>query len=793
MGADATKSPQTKSPGRLIGCAVPRLEDPALVTGRGRFIGDISFPHQLHMRLVRAPYAHARLRRVEVTAARAMPGVVGVWTGADIADLPPIDFRDPANEKLHPYRQPLLAQDRLRYVGEPVAAVFADDAYRAEDAADLVTIEAEELPAVLDAAAAPDNFAPGLSTEALVMREGYGDVEAAFAAAHAVVALDLEIGRHSGVPLETRGALARFDAARDVLELYGAAKVPHRNRDGLARMLGRSAAAVVLKEGNTGGGFGIRGELYPEDVLVCIAALRFARPVKWIEDRHEHLMAANHSRQQRHHARVAVDAEGHVLALEDEFYLDQGAYVRTHGARVVEMTISMLPGPYRIPAYRVCGHFRLTNKTPAATYRAPGRFEGSFVRERLMDAVADRLGLDRVTLRRRNLITSAEMPFSRPLTALGTEIVYDSGDYGRLLDKALKRIGWEPLQVELKRRRGRGELVGAGIGLFVDKGGLGPADGTRISIDTTGTVELVTGGSNVGQGFATAMAQICADTLGVDYRRVRVVYGQTDRIQYGIGAHASRASVMTGGATHAAAGKVRAKALDMAAALLQTAPDELDIVEGVVVRRDRPGGSAGGPSITLGEIARHLAPDSPVLGEREPGLAAEGWFRAAHMTYPYGVQIAVLRVDGATGEVTVERYLAAYDIGRSINPMLVEGQLVGGIAQGLGGALYEEFCYDERGEPQSVTFADYPLPTALEIPPIEILLTEDAPSPLNPLGIKSAGEGGITPVGAVIAAAIDEAIGVPGAVTRLPATPQRVKALLRAAAQQRHRNAAAGE
>ena len=729
------------------------------------------------MRVVRSPYANARLRTVDVAGAVSLPGVAAIWTIADIADLPPIDFRDPANEGLRPYRQPVLARDRLRYVGEPVAAVFATDPYVAEDAADLVTIEAEELAPVLDAAAEPSGFAPGLTTEALVVRESYGDVDGAFAAAHRVVALDLEIGRHSGVPLEPRGALAHFDGSRDVLELYGAAKVPHRNRDGLARMFGRSTTAVVLKEGNTGGGFGIRGELYPEDFLVCLAAMRLGRPVKWIEDRRENLMAANHSRQQRHRARVAVDAEGRILALEDEFYLDQGAYVRTHGARVLEMTISMLPGPYRIPSYRACGHFRLTNKTPAATYRAPGRYEGSFVRERLMDAAAARLGLDPVELRRRNLIGKSEMPFARPLEALGTHLVYDSGDYALLLDKALAHIGWPGLQAELKSRREQGELVGAGVGVFVDKGGLGPADGTRVSVDVTGGVELVTGGSNVGQGFATAMAQICADALGVDYRRVRVVYGQTDRIAFGIGAHASRASVMTGGATHAATLKLRAKALDMAAELLQVTPDRLDILDGMVIHRDRP----EGPSISLGDIARHLAPDSPTLGDREPGLSAEGWFRSSHMTYPYGVQIAVVRVDGDTGAVAVECYLVAYDIGRAINPMLTEGQLVGAAAQGLGGALYEEFRYDARGEPLCVTFADYLMPTSREIPRIDVLLTEDAPSPLNPLGIKSAGEGGITPVGAVIASAIDDAIGIPGAVTRLPATPQRVKAMLRAA------------
>jgi aerobic carbon-monoxide dehydrogenase large subunit len=773
---------------RFLGRSVARLEDPPLLTGRGSFIGDIGFLRQLHMRIVRSPYANAVLRSVDIARALAAPGIVAVWTATDIADLPPIDFRDPAAEALRPYRQPLLARERLRYVGEPIAAVFATDPYLAEDGAELVSVEADVLAPILDARAVPGGFAPGLSTEALVLRAGYGDVDAAFAAAHAIVALDLAIGRHSAVPIETRGALARFDAAGDVLELYGAAKVPHRNRDALARMFGRSTTAVVLKEGNTGGGFGVRGELYPEDFLVCVAAMRLGRPVKWIEDRHEHLMAANHSREQRHHARAAFDADGRVLALEDIFYLDQGAYVRTHGARVAEMTMAMVPGPYRIPAYRSVCHFRLTNKTPAATYRAPGRFEGTFVRERLIDAIADRLGLDRLTVRRRNLVTAAEMPFCRKLNALGTEIVYDSGDYPRLLDKALAKIGWDSLQAELQRRRAAGELVGSGIAIFVEKGGLGPLDGARVTVDGTGAVELVTGGSAVGQGFATAMAQICAGAIGMDYRRVRVVSGQTDRIQFGIGAHASRASVMTGGATYAAALKVRAKALDVAASLLQATPDELDIVDGIVVHRDRPGGG----SISLKEIARHLAPDSPALGERDPGLTAEGWFRTEHMTYPYGVQIGVVRVDADTGQATVERFLLAYDIGRSINPMLVEGQLVGGFVQGLGGALYEEFHYDEHGQPLSVTLADYLLPTVWEIPAVEVLVTEDAPSPLNLLGIKSVGEGGINGVGAVIAAAIDEAIGLPGAVARLPATPQRLKALLNAAGQRNQRAAAAG-
>src|SRR5262249_11562984 len=319
------------------------------------------------------------------------------------------------------------ARERVRYVGEPVAAVFASDPYTAEDAADLVEVAVEELPPILDAAATPGEFEPGRATEPALIEKSYGDVDAAFRTAHAVIELDLAVGRHSGVPMETRGAIARYDAGRDVLELHGAAKVPHWNRDNIARMLGREPSTVHLYEGHVGGGFGIRGELYPEDVLVCVAALRLGRPVKWIEDRREHLIAANHSRQQRHKIRAAVDADGRILAIDDEFFHDQGGYVRTHAATVPDLAAGMLPGPYRLGAYRARGHVRLTNKTPCGTYRAPGRFETTFARERLMDAIAAHLGIDRVEVRRRNLIPKAEMPYTRPLSTLGTDIVLDSG------------------------------------------------------------------------------------------------------------------------------------------------------------------------------------------------------------------------------------------------------------------------------------------------------------------------------------------------------------------------------
>ncbi|HET9244359.1 MAG TPA: molybdopterin cofactor-binding domain-containing protein, partial [Xanthobacteraceae bacterium] len=333
-------------------------------------------------------HAHGKIVAIDTSAARALPDVVAVWTAADIADLPPIDFREGRIPPLEPYRQPVLATGKVRYVGEPVAAVFAGDPYIAEDAADLVALEIEELPILLAADAEPGEFSAGRSTEVSIIRQGYGDVDAVLRSAPIVVELELAIGRHSGVPLEARGAIGRYDAARDILELHGAAKVPHRIRELLARMLERAPSSIHVHESHVGGGFGIRGELYPEDVLVCVAAMRLNRPVKWIEDRREHLIAANHSRQQLHRLRAAVDGEGRILAIDDRYFHDQGAYVRTHAARVVHMTAGILPGPYRVPAYRAVGHFRLTNKTPAATYRAPGRYETTFVRERLIDAIA---------------------------------------------------------------------------------------------------------------------------------------------------------------------------------------------------------------------------------------------------------------------------------------------------------------------------------------------------------------------------------------------------------------------
>ncbi len=600
----------------MIGDSVRRLEDQPLLRGRGRYVADLIQRGDLHMRVVRSEVAHARLRRVVTDGLRDAPGVALVLTALDLPpSLPKIATRMVGAREMLPYLQPVLARDRVRYVGEPVAAVFASDPYVAEDACEAVTVELEELPVELDACAAAFTWGDdGSGSEVVALVEDYGGVDEAFAGAHAVVELELTIGRHSGVPLETRGARAHLDQDTGILVVEGAAKVPHYNRDALATMLGLRRDMIVLREGHVGGGFGVRGELYPEDVLVALGALRTGRAVSWIEDRGEHLVATNQSRQQVHRIRAAVDAGGFVLAIDDEFWLDQGAYVRTHGATVPTLSLTMLPGPYRIPAYRARGHVRLTHKTPAGTYRAPGRYETTFVRERLVDAVAARLGLDRVAVRRTNFIAREEMPYRRPMSVLGTEVVYDSGDYALLLDRLLEHSDHQTMVEDVAARRAAGEHVGLGIAAFVEKSGLGPYEGAQMSVDSDGTVRVVTGVASLGQGVETAVAQIVADALGTDYRKVHVSHGQTDELAHGFGAFATRATVMAGSAAHRAALAVREKAIETAAELLEASSADLEIVDGAVCVRGTPA-----RSVPLGAVAAALEPSGAPAARHDTG------------------------------------------------------------------------------------------------------------------------------------------------------------------------------
>lgn len=773
----------------MIGDRALRLEDPILLRGAGRFAADTNYTGELHMRVVRAPIAHGRINSVDVSNALLIDGVVAAWTYDDISDLPAIGFRLTPREELLPYRQPVLARNIVRYVGEPLAVVFARTDYLAEDAAEAVIVDIDPLPAHIDPdvdpvewvdaematwAAGTGEQLPAQTSEATNFVTQYGDVDAAFASGEGrVIEFDAKIGRHTGVPMECRGLVAFYDPSVQQLIVDGAAKVPFWNRDAIAEMTGLTPAQIVVRETHVGGGFGPRGELYPEDVLVTLAAMRLRTPIKWIEDRQEHLLATNHSRGQHHWLKALVDDDGYIKALDAKFTLDQGAYVRTHGATVGSLTSSMLPGPYVIPNFRVSAHVRLTHKTPAGTYRSPGRYEGTFARERLVDKIAAELGLSREQVRRRNFIDVVDMPYERPIEAMGTHMVHDSGDYALLFDRMSARFDFPAIRKEVAARRANGETVGFGYGYFVEKSGIGPVEGARVSVDIAGKVTLTCGASSVGQGVDTVLAQIAAEALDVPHDSVRVVRGRTDQFQFGRGAFATRLSVMAGSAAANAAENLRDKAFRVAAHHFKVSVEELEIRDGIVRVAADPD-----KALTLGEIAQRLDPVRALELKEEPGLNADGWFSSDHMTYPYGLHAAVVKIDEATGGLTIERFIVGYDVGRALNPMLVEGQIVGGVAQGLGGAVYEEFLYAEDGTPLCTTFMDYLIPTMAEVPDVEVLLTEDAPSPINPLGVKGAGEGGTTAVAAAISSAVDDALQMPGAITSVPIRPHQLRTLI---------------
>jgi aerobic carbon-monoxide dehydrogenase large subunit len=756
----------------VIGTRLPRQEDPRLLRGRGRFGDDISAPGQLWARVVRSPVAHGRVRGLDVTEAVKVPGVVAVVTAKDLPKglVIPVRLAIEGTD-LSDFLQPVLAGDTVRYVGEPLAVVAGDDSYACEDAAELVEIDIAAERPVLDAS----QDQPPAAAE---LTRGYGDTAAAFAAAAHVVTIDLAIGRHSGVPLEPRCLLAVPDPDRGALDIFGMTKVPVWNRDLLADMLGLDETLIRVHAVDAGGGFGVRGEFYPEDFLIPWLAAKTGRPVKWAEDRAEHLMAVNHSRQQYHHIAAAFDRAGRILGLADDIIQDNGAYCRTHGVAVPELTAAMLPGPYRVPAYRGRVRVVLTNKTPCGTYRAPGRFEGTAAREHLLDVAATQLGIDPIELRMRNLLGPSEMPHERPISTLGTELILDTGDYPALLAAAVKEAGRLGYRTQAGESAASG-LRGFGLAMFVEKSGLGPQETADVTVSKSGAVHVYSGGTSMGQGIETVLAQITADALGVDPRTVRVTAGDTAAQPFGAGSWASRSTVVGGSAVHQAAVAVRQRALQLAARVLEAAEEDLELADGSVrVRGDPAPEYLKTACLSLADIAKAAAPASRYLEKGEPaGLSARRRFEVSHMTYPYGAHAAVVEVDTGTGQVRVLRYLVAYEVGRAINPMLVEGQLRGGVAQGIGGALFEEFRYDDAGQPQAITFIEYRLPTAAEIPPVDVLLSQDAPSPGNPLGVMGAGEGGINAVGATVANAVRDALGLAGGVGQLPLTPARVCAL----------------
>ena len=765
-----------------IGRPMRRIEDPPLLMGRGKYAADVRLPGLLQAAVLRSPHAHARLGEIRAKAALALSGVHAVITGDDLAAIGRIPTR--LGHRIgHPEcLQFPLTRDRVRYVGEPVAVVIAESRYLAEDALELIDVDYAPLPAVADARRALEPGAPILHE---VLRGNVvdrlethrGDAARAMASAPYRVRESFAVQRHTGVPMETRGLTASYDPGTRVLNLFGVAKVPHFNRRVLADLISYPEHLIQFVELEVGGGFGVRGEFYPEDLIVPWAAMRLGRPVQWIEDRREHLMATNHSRQQHHDVEIGFDGEGRILALVDRFLVDLGAYVRTHGVVVPELTAALMPGPYRIPNYSSVADCVLTNKTPTGTYRGPGRYEGTFVRERLLDVAAAKLGFDRLELRRRNFITPAEMPYEIGGAALAQKNVLDCGDYRSALDQALEISGYEQARAEQAEARRQGRYLGIGVGCVLEKAGLGPWEYARVEVDATGHVVVYSGVAAVGQGIATTLAQVCADQLGVPPEAITVVHGDSKRVPFGIGGFASRGGAVALPAALEAAKAVRAKIFRVAASLLEAHEDDLVLEDGGVHVR-----GATDKRVTLRDLARAAVPGPPGM---EPGLVAAHFFEAPKMTYPYGTHVAVVEVDAETGEVALLKYAIAYDVGKAINPLIVDGQLVGALAQGIGGALLEELVYDDQGQLLTTTFMDYLVPTAMEMPAeIAVRILEETPTPLNPLGVKGVGEGGSSGCGGAIANAVADALAPLGvSITALPLSPDRLLALIQAARQ----------
>jgi carbon-monoxide dehydrogenase large subunit len=759
---------------------MPRKEDRRFVTGRGTFVADMKLPGMLSAAIYRSPHAHAAIRRLDLGPALAQPGVVAAWSGADLGDIGRIPMRMSPRTQVVDCLQRALAIDHARYVGEPLAVVVASDRYRAEDALEAIVADFDPLPVVTDARAAllpgaptlHERFGSNLAERIVMGREA---ALRALADAPVRIAHRFDVQRHTGIPLETRGLLAAFDRGTGVLTMWGPTKVPHFNRGVLARLLGRPEHTIRFAPTDVGGGFGVRGELYPEDVLIAWVAMKLARPLQWVEDRREHFLAVNHSRQQSHEIEIGATREGAMVALVDRSFVDMGAYIRTHGFVVPDRMAAMLPGPYRIPYYYADVACVFTNKTPTGTYRGPGRYEGTVVRETAVDVLARTLGLDPAEVRRRNFVTREAMPYDVGSTADRDPVVYDSGDFAGAFETALAAADYEALRTEQAAARRTGRHIGIGIGALVEKSGTGPWEFARVELDGSGHAVVLTGLTALGQGLETTLAQLCADGLGVTPDDVTVVHGDTARVPFGHGTFGSRGAVVGGNAVFQAARWLQEKVVTFAASRLEANAADLVVENGRVFPRGVPD-----RAVTLRELARAAALVRPA-GADEMGLAATAFFEAPMRPYPYGTHVAMVEVDPGTGRVDVLKYAIAYDIGRVINPTIVEGQLVGGLAQGLGGALLEELAYDAGGQLVTTTFMDYLLPGVHEMPAhVELRVLEDAPSPLNPLGVKGAGEGGTTGAGAALANAVADALAPLGvAVTALPLSPDRVLAMMR--------------
>jgi aerobic carbon-monoxide dehydrogenase large subunit len=756
----------------MIGARVKRREDGRLLAGRGMYVDDVVRPHMLHAVLVRSPHAHAAIRGVDASDAARVPGFVRCFVAADFGPLKPIPVRMGPQDVFTPYLQQPIAATVARYAGEPVAVVLATSRYAAEDAAEAVRVEFEPLPAVASADAALETDAPGAHPSGNIVTRwevALGDVAAGFREADAVVRERFTIHRQTAVPMETRGLVAEFDAGRRELTVWGPTKVPYFNRAVLSAMLGLGEGQIFFIEGDVGGGFGARGEFYPEDFLIPYAAIATGRPVKWIETRREHFLTINHSRGETIDLAVAGRRDGTLLAIDAALVHDLGAYVRTHGTIVPSLTAAHLPGPYRLPHYRCTVTCVTTNRTPMATMRGPGLFEPNFARERALDMLAAHLGVDAADIRRRNLVPADCIPYHVGTSVGPIKTLYDSGDFPAMFEQAMAAS-----RTDGPRATPAGCLRGFGIAAIAEPSGFGPFESARVEVDTDGAVRIYTGATSQGQGQETTLAQVCSEVLGAPIEAITVTHGDTRLMKYGVGTFASRAAVTAGSAVYRAAERVRARALRIAARHLESSSDDLVVTDGRVH-------VSGFPDrfITLGEIARKTTPsargpEAPVdAGE---GLTETAYFHVTEETTGFAVHTAEVSVDPETGVVHVGRYVVAADAGRALNPTIVEAQLVGGAVQGISGALYEELAHDETGQLLTGTLMDYSLPTAESTCHAVESIVFESHTPSNPLGVKGVGEGGISGSGAAVANAVADALRALGVrIAELPLTPARVR------------------
>jgi len=751
---------------KFVGASIKRLEDPRLLVGGGRYVDDLVRPGAGHAVIVRSPHAHARVLRVDARRAAAHPSVLAVVTAADLAGVPVIPLRQPGKPTHAAYLQPPLAGETVRYVGQPVAVVVATDRAAAADARELVEIEYAPLPAhiALDDPGAGTLFPQGDLADSWTTT--LGDVDTALKSAAFVVRDDFYVGRQTAAPMETRGVLAEWDAHAERMTVWGMTKVPYFNRRTLASMLGMDEARIDFAEADVGGGFGARGEFYPEDFLIPYLARRLRRPVKWVEERREHFLTINHSREQQWSVVAAADERGRLLALDASFVNVMGGYLRTHGIWAASLTASYLPGPYQWPSYRCRVSCVMTTKTPTGTVRSPGFYEGAFVRERMLDQLAARAALDPAEIRRRNLARPSDQPYTVNTVAgavTGRNADFAGEDFGAVFEHALAAGRYEARLAECRARNAAGGDVRYGVGLaaVVETSGTGPFESAKAMLTADGRVALAAGAASLGQGLPTTLAQVCADVLQLAPDEIAVHLGDTRWMATGVGSSASRSAVMAGSAVHGASTRLREKIVELAAARFEASPADIELADGAAFVQGFPDRRC-----SFREIAARAA--GP--------LEAEWRHEATRAIGSFGLHLSVVGVDVTTGEIRPETHFVLCDVGRALNPTIVEGQLVGAVIQGIGHATMEELVYDAGGQLLTGTFMDYAMPTAARVPAVELSVHE-SPAASNPLGVKGAGEAGTSGVGAAVANAVAAAVGN-AAARRLPLTAPRIKAAL---------------